>query len=492
MSLSEPHATASLLLAVGLLLGLSALVSRAWARTGVPVFLLFLGIGMFAGSQGFGGIAFENYPLAFRLGTISLVLILFDGGLNTPLSALRRAAAPAGVLATVGVLITAALVAFGAWMLGVDMGLALLLGAVVSSTDAAAVFSVLRGSGVRLKERVAATIELESGLNDPMAMILTTALTASLLAGRGLDPGILWHVPVQLVIGALAGLALGYGGRYLLGHGKLPIGGLYPVLSLAIAGSAFGVATLLKGSGFLAVYVAGILLGNSPRLAYKAGLIRFHDAAAWCGQVGMFLMLGLLVFPMRLLDSVGYGLMLALFMTFFARPMTALLCLLPFRFSWREILLTGWVGLRGSVPIILATVPVMYGVPGADRLFDVVFFVVVAGAFVPGGTVAWASRKLGLVHGDRPPPEAVLEILSTRPLAGDVISFQIDEVLPVCGLAVSDIPFPETASALMIVRGEDLVAPRGNTVLEPDDHLYLFCRPEDRAFIELLFGKPEA
>jgi cell volume regulation protein A len=393
---AEPHATAAILVVLGLLLGISALFSRASSRVGVPVFLAFLGLGMLAGSEGIGGIFFEDYGLAFRLGTMALALILFDGGFNTPAASLWRGLAPAGALATAGVAGTTALVAAGAHLLGFPWPQAFLLGAVVSSTDAAAVFSVLRGSGLQLKERVGTTLELESGLNDPMAVILTTSLAGSLADGRPVGAGLLLEVAVQLVVGAAFGIAAGFAGRALLRWSRLPAGGLYPVLSLAVACLAFGLPTLLEGSGFLAVYLAAVVLGNG-RIPHREELGHFHDAAAWCAQVGMFLMLGLLVFPSHLPAVAGEGLALALLLAFVARPLVVVLCLLPFRFPLREALFVGWVGLRGAVPIILATFPVLRGIEGAERLFDVVFFVVVVGALVPGGTVAWMGRRLGLM-----------------------------------------------------------------------------------------------
>lgn len=393
--LSEPYTTAWILVVIGLLLGVSALFSRASSRVGVPVFLAFLGLGMLAGSDGIGGIAFEDYGFAFRLGTVALVLILFDGGLNTPVGSLRQGLAPAGVLATAGVAGTAAVVASGARWLGFPWPQAFLLGAVVSSTDAAAVFSVLRGSGLRLNRRVGTTLELESGLNDPMAVILTTELAVGVAGGHPVGWGLLLEVALQLAVGAAFGLAAGFGGRTLLRWSRLPAAGLYPVLSLAVAALAFGLPTLLSGSGFLAVYLAGIVLG-SGRIPHRASLGQFHDAAAWCGQVTMFVMLGLLVFPSHLPGVFGEGLALALLLAFVARPAVVILCLLPFGFTLREAIFVGWVGLRGAVPIILAIFPVLQGIAGAERLFDVVFFVVVVGALVPGGTVAWLGRRLGL------------------------------------------------------------------------------------------------
>lgn len=488
---SEPHTTAWLLLVLGLLLAVGALFSRASARFGVPVFLVFLGLGMLAGSEGIGGIEFENYGFAFRLGTLALALILFDGGLNTPLDALRRRVGPAAVLATGGVVGTAYLLALMAWwLMGFAWPYALLLGAVVASTDAAAVFSVLRGSGLQLKSRVGTTLELESGLNDPMAVILTLSLAQSLAGGGSLGWWILGEVVRQILVGGALGLAIGYAARFLLRRGRLMAGGLYPVLSLAVALTAFGLPTLVEGSGFLAVYLAGVVLGNS-RLPYRSGLAHFHDAAAWCGQVTMFVMLGLLVFPSRLVDVAWAGLALGLFLAFVARPLAVLACLLPLRFPLKETSFIGWVGLRGAVPIILATFPVLQGVPEARRIFDLVFFIVVVSAVLQGGTVAWLSRRLGLTAAAPPPPKAVLEINSTQVLDGEVLSFYVDAALPVCGAALADIPFPPRSAVMMVVRGSELVAARGDTVLLPGDHVSLFCRPEDRAFVELMFGRAE-
>ena len=489
---AEPVATAILLTTFGILLGVSILFSRASERFGIPIVLIFLGIGILAGSEGLGGIAFEDYGFAFRIGTVALVLILFDGGLNTPMAAVRQVIRPAGVLASLGVLGTAGLVAAGAHVLGFDWPEALLLGAVVSSTDAAAVFAALRGSGIHLTRRVGATLEIESGLNDPMAVILTAVLTQNLIAPNRSSPWvILIEVVMQMVIGGAVGYGIGYGGRLLLTRFRLTAGGLYPALMLTLAFLAFGVPTLIHGSGFLAVYIAALVLGNGA-LPYKAGVLRVNDALAWLSQIAMFLVLGLLVFPSRLADVAWTGLALALFLAVVARPAVVTLCLLPFGFKAKEIALIGWAGLRGAVPIILATFPVLAGAPGAGRIFDVVFFVVVANAIVPGGTVPWVTRKLGLEAREPPAPTAVLEIESIQPLSGRLASFYIDEALAVAGVTLADLPFPEGAAATMIVRGQEIIAPKGNTILEIGDHVYVLMRPEDESTILLMFGRPES
>jgi cell volume regulation protein A len=492
MPSTEPLGIAVVLTIAGILIAISVLFSRASNRAGLPIVLLFLVVGMLAGSEGIGGIEFGNYRLAFQLGTLALVLILFDGGLNTPMSALRRTWAPAGVLATIGVALTAGLLAVPARLWGLSWPQALVLGSIVSSTDAAAVFAVLRGSGLQLKRRVGTTLELESGLNDPMAVILTTTLTMNLLTpGEATVAGLTVEVLVQLVVGAVLGIGIGLGGRQLLLRLPLQTGGLYPALTLSLALLAFGVTTLLHGSGFLAVYVGGMVLGHGP-LPYKAGLLRVHDALAWLSQIGMFLLLGLLVFPNRLVEAAPLGLALALLLAIVVRPVVIWLCLLPFKYPAREVAFIGWVGLRGAVPIVLGIYPVLVGVPGGDQIFHLVFFIVVASALAPGGTVAWATRKLGLQATEPPSSPAVLAIESRLPLEDQLMSFYVDEALVVAGARLEDLDFPDGSAVTLIVRGNRLVPPKGSTALEPGDHVYVLAQPEDRGLIQLMFGRPEA
>jgi cell volume regulation protein A len=491
MPTSEPAATAVLLSICGVLLAVSVLSSRASQRIGVPIALFFLGVGILAGSEGIGGIPFDDFRMAFRMGTLALALILFDGGLNTSVEVIRRVWAPAGVLASVGVVLIAGLVAGVAWLAGLPWPAAMVLGAIVSSTDAAATFAVLRASGLQLKRRVAGILEVESGANDPAAVILTTALTAMLITPDEIGPaGVLLGIVTQLVIGAAMGMGSGYAGRALIGRLHLVTGGLYPALMLGIGLLSFGLATLAEGSGFLAVYLSGIVLGNGP-LPYRAGLLRIFDALGWLSQIGMFLVLGLLVFPSRLGEMAWIGLGIALLLAVVIRPLVVALCLAPFRFPRREVAFIGWVGLRGAVPIVLATYPVLVGAPGADPIFHLVFFIVVVGAIIPGATVAWATRRLGLESPRPPAPPAVLAIESRVPLTGELLSFYIDDALVVCGVRLDELEFPEGASVALVVRGNELVPPKGWTTLQPNDHVYVVAHPEDLPLIQLMFGRPE-
>jgi potassium/hydrogen antiporter len=327
-------------------------------------------------------------------------------------------------------------------------------------------------------------------LNDPMAVILTVGVTHTLLGNEPLGAMLIVDVLRELAIGAVVGGVIGYGAGKLLQLVALPAAGLYPVMTLATAFLGFGVPTALHGSGFLGVYVAGIMLGRSE-IRYRGGVLRVHDALAWLAQITMFLMLGLLAFPSRLLSVAQIGLLLALFLAVCARPIAALICLLPFRFRLIEIVYVGWVGLRGAVPVILATFPILMGVADAHEIFDVVFFIVVVNALIPGSTVKWLTRKTGQFSNAPPAPDAVLEIVSTQPMKGQFVSFFINKASAACGAALVDLPFPPTTTAALIVRGQELIAPRGNTVLSEGDHVYVFSTPEDVPLLFLIFGQPE-
>lgn len=489
--MGEPYGTALFLLVIGLMVAMSVLFSRQIDRLGVPVVLLFLVLGMLGGSEGIGRIAFDDFGFAVRVGTIYLVLILFDGGMNTPWGAVRRVVVPAGILATLGVVLTAALLALFARLLGLNWTEALLLGAVVSSTDAAAVLSVLRGGRLHLQPRVGSTLEVESCANDPMAMILTVVMIEVARSPDAIRWTLALAVPMQLAVGAAVGAMLGYAGQRVLRRVHPPTVGLYPALTLAIAFLSFGAATLLEGSGLLSVYVTALVLGNSA-LPYRSGLARVHESLAWLSQIALFLMLGLLVFPSHLLPVAGIGLAAALFLAFVARPLAVLLCLLPLRFKPREVGYVAWIGLRGAVPIILGAFPVLAEVPGAERVFNIVFFIVVVSTILPGATIRPVTRWLRLAEPEKPTPSAVLEINSAHQLNGEMGSFLIEPAAAVCGASLAEIGLPPDAAVTLIVRGRNLVAARGQTVLEAGDHVYVFFQPDDRRYVELLFGRSES
>ena len=488
MASSVPIELAVTLLALGSLIAIAALVTRA-SRPSVPVALLFLGIGMLAGSEGIGGIEFEDHVLAYQLGTIALVLILFDGGLSTPFAHVRPALGPAMTLATVGVAVTAGGVAVAAHALGLDWTQAFLLGAVVSPTDAAAVFSVLRGSGIHLQHRVGATIELESGLNDPMAVLLMVAMTEVARRGHGVMLSLVWRVPMELAIGAAVGLGVALAGRVALRRVPPTIAGLIPVVTTAIAAIAYGGATVVHGSGLLVVYVAGLTFGGEDQLPDRAAVRRTHDFLAWTGQVGVFLTLGLLVYPSHLLAVAPVALALALCLLVVARPVAVALCLLPWRFRLHEVGYISWVGLRGAVPIVLATFPVLVGVAGAIDIFNLVFFVVVLGVVLQGATVPALTRRLGLVEVVPSPPTATIAISSRGPLATRIVTFRVDDQAAAANCTLAELPFPDQTAVALVVRGDELYAGRGVLRLLPGDHVSVVCRPEDEPALVRWFGE---
>jgi cell volume regulation protein A len=487
----EPSSLALFLTIFALLMSASAVLSLASEKTGVPVALLFLLVGMLAGSKGGGAFSLNDYAFCLNLGTIGLVLILFDGGFNTPLAWLREGVSPAVMLATLGVLLTTLMVGLCARLLGFSWEEALLLGSIVSPTDAAAVFSSLRRSKVQPKRRVAMILELESGLNDPVAIALTVALTQSLELGSGRMEATLAGILPALAIGAAFGLLVGYGGRLLLTQVRLSAGGLYPVLTVGLALLAFGLPTLINGSGFLAVYIAAVIIGNG-HVPYHGGVARVHDAIAWFSQISLFLLLGLLVHPSGLIRVAPAGLCLGLFLAFIARPLAVIPCLLPFRYPVREVAYIGWAGLRGAVPIVLAIYPILAHIGDGQEIFDTVFFVVALSTLIPGTTVRWLTSRIGLGSGEPQHPPAVLEIVSTRILRGaEVLSFSIGASAAVCGVTISELPFPADSAVMLIIRGQELVVPSGSTELVQGDHVYVLCRPEDQPLVRLLFGLAE-
>ena len=480
-----------LILLGGILFIIGTVSSKLSARLGLPVLVLFLAVGMLAGEDGPGGIDFDNVAVTHAIGTVALGLILFDGGLQTRTSALRSAWKPAALLATAGVLLTAAITGLAAtYLLGMPLLTGLLLGSIVASTDAAAVFSVLRSQGVHLRERLSSILEIESGSNDPMAIFLTVGLI-ELIAGRitgGMDLVALFVM--QMGVGAGAGLGVGWVAVRLINRITLNAPGLYPVLAAACGFTAFGLAAVFGGSGFLAIYLAGIVIGNS-RLVFQRGTFFFMDGLAWMGQIAMFVVLGLLSTPTEVLKVAPAGLLIAGVLIFVARPLAMIPLLWPFRFSLREQFLIAWVGLKGAVPIILATFPLMYGLAEGRAIFNVVFFVVILSATLQGWTLPLLANRLGLQESRPPVPAVTLELLSLRDVNASIIDYRILPASPWVARSVKDLELPEGALVAMISRGHRLVAPRGSTLLIADDHLFIITAAEDRsAVVEALNAGP--
>ncbi|HLS85355.1 MAG TPA: potassium/proton antiporter, partial [Burkholderiales bacterium] len=377
-----------------LLLVISIVASDVSSRLGAPLLLVFIFLGMLAGEDGPGGIRFDDFEMSYVIGTLALAVIIFDGGMRTRRETFRISAWPAASLATLGVVVTAGLTgAFAAWVLGLQWLQGMLVGAIVGSTDAAAVFALLRNAGATLQERVASTLEVESASNDPMAIFLTVVCLGVLAAGgTRFEASVLLSFVQQFGIGAVTGLV---GGRLLvLLINRLSLAsGLYPLLAVAGGLTVFAVTALIGGSGYLAIFLAGLVLGNS-QLRAAQNILRVHDGLAWLSQIVMFLILGLLAAPHELVGVAAPALAISAFLILVARPAAVVLSLLPFRFPWREQVYVSWVGLRGAVPVVLALFPVMYGVENARLYFNVAFFIVLVSLLVQGWTIAPAARLL--------------------------------------------------------------------------------------------------
>lgn len=480
------------LFVVGLLLLLGVLSSKLSTRIGLPVLVLFLGLGMLAGSDGPGSIDFDNYALANQLGTVALCIILFDGGMRTRLSSLKEGAKPALMLSTVGVVLTAAATgAIAVWLLDLSWVQGLLLGALVSSTDAAAVFSLLRTSGVTLSPRLSSAIEVESGSNDPMAIFLTVALLDIALRGSADIGQFVWFFITQFGVGTLAGLGAGWVFTQLINRANLTHGGLYPILALAAGFLSFGVAALLEGSGFLAVYLTGIVMGQQVNV-FRRGILNVLDASAWMSQIGLFVMLGLLSFPSQLPPLIGPGLLMAFVLMVVARPVAVFLSLSPFSFTWKEIVLVSAAGLKGAVPITLATFPLLAGLAQSDVLFNMVFFVVLVSAAVQGSLLPWLADTLKLSQETPTEPPVRIEIHSLRNVDGEVVEYVVPIAARITGQYLRNLALPDGVVMTLVVRGSEVIMPRGSTRLMAGDHVFVAMRLGLEPLISRLFDAEAA
>lgn len=460
------------LVGFAVLLLLSIFASKISDRFGVPALLLFLVLGMLAGSDGIGGIYFDDAALAQFVGVVALTLILFSGGLDTQWDNVRPVFKYGLVLSTVGVLLTALILGlFAQLVLGFSWLEGLLLGAIVSSTDAAAVFAILRSKGISLKEPLKPLLELESGSNDPMAIFLTVGLV-QLLSQPTLSVANL--IPLfftQMAVGAIAGY--GFGRAIVLVTNQLKLGfeGLYPVLTLAMVFFAYGTTALLGGSGFLAVYVAGIVASNQD-FVHRRSLARFHDALAWLMQIAMFLTLGLLVFPSRLVPVMGVGFLLAAVLILIARPVSVFLSLLPSRhLHLRAKALLSWVGLRGAAPIVLATFPLLARLPQADLIFNIVFFIVLTSTLLQGTTIPLVARCLGVDAPDQSRAVSPLEYVPGTGFKSELKELVIPHGSPVAGKAIVELGLPAEFLIVLIARNNTYQLPNGGTCLAPGDIL---------------------
>lgn len=474
-------------LLVGALLVLAGIVSSVLAsRFGTPLLLVFLIIGMLAGEEGLFGIAFRDLAAAYSIGSLALAVILFDGGLRTRLHALREVLAPAFLLSTLGVLITALLTAFAARaLLGLSWVESLLVGSVVASTDAAAVFFLLRAGGLHLGRKVASTLEVESGSNDPMAVFLTLFLIEILLAPEAMNlPSALGFFLAQLLIGVACGLLGGL--LAVLALNRLPLpGGLHPVFAVALAVMIFALTNALSGSGFLAAYVAGLVVGNRPVRDF-ASVLNLQDAATWLAQIVMFLVLGLLASPAKLAQHLLPALGVAAFLMFIARPLAVWPCLWPFRYAWRERLFIAWVGLRGAVGIFLASIPLLVGLPEGSVYFDVAFVVVLASLIVQGWTLRPVARALGVALPRLDPAIERVELDLPGQLGLELVGYP---VAPEAAILKGG-KLPRSARLALVVREGQVLMPEEAGAIRAGDRVYFLAPPGRVARLDWLFAPP--
>lgn len=461
------------------LLLLSIFASKASGRVGIPALLIFLLTGMLAGSEGPGGIAFDNSWLAQLLGVVALIIILFSGGLDTDWSKISPVVKEGISLATLGVFLTAVSVGLIASIV-LDFSLleGLLLGSIVSSTDAAAVFSILRARSIILKGNLKPLLELESGSNDPMAVFLTTALVGVLANPQSSIVSLIPMFFLQMTLGALLGYGFGKGMVFLINWLKLEYEGLYPVFSLALVMFSYGATTSVGGNGFLAVYLAGLVMGNSDFIQKKS-LLRFYDGLAWLMQIAMFLTLGLLVFPSRLVPLIGVGLIISASLIFIARPFGVFVSLIFTKLDFRSKTMISWVGLRGAAPIILATFPLLAGLPKADLIFNLVFFIVLTSSLLQGTLIPQIARLLGVEAPLVPKRSYPLEFVQTGSINSELIEVHIPPDSAVVGKQLVELHLPKNALVVLISRQDNFIVPRGNTVLEAEDTMLMLANKKD-------------
>jgi cell volume regulation protein A len=463
-----------LILVAGAIIVAGLVASLLAVRLRVPSLVVFLGLGMAVGSDGAGWIDFDDYGLARTVGVVALSLILFEGGLSSGVREIRPVLAPAATLAVAGTAITAVVTGLAAaWLLDLTTLEGLLLGAILSSTDGAAIFALLRGS--TLRRRLARLLEGESGMNDPVAVLLVLGFSAWIIEPDYGFADFAWLFVRQMTIGLAVGLVVGRLAVAGFRRARLATAGLYPVASLATAAIAYGAAETLHGSGFLAVYLAGLALGTATIPAQRT-VAAFHEGIGWVAQLALFVTLGLLIFPSQLDEVAWEGTLLALVVLLVSRPLAVAATTAPFGFTLREQGVLSWAGLRGAVPVVLATFPVIEGVPDSRGFFDVVFFAVLLSTLLQGSTFEPLARRLGLTTATPALPRPLAEAGTIRRLGAEILEYPVGPEDAIVGARVRDLGLPRDAVVNVIVRGEEAIPPRGSTRLQAGDRLHVLLR----------------
>jgi potassium/hydrogen antiporter len=474
-----------------LLLFVSIIAGKTSYKFGVPTLILFLAIGMLAGSDGLGGIQFDNPQIAQFIGIVSLNFILFSGGLDTNWTAVKPILKEGMALSTIGVLLTAVTIGTFVWFI-TDFTIyeSMLLGSIVSSTDAAAVFSILRSKSLALKTNLRATLELESGSNDPMAYVLTIAFL-TLVVNQ--DLGIVSIIPLflkQMILGGIGGFAFGRASKFIINKIQLDFEGLYPVLAIALMFITFSATDFFGGNGFLAIYICAVYLGNQE-LIHKKTIMKMFDGLAWLMQIVLFLTLGLLVFPSEIVPYIGIGLLISVFLIVIARPVSVFISLMFFKMKLRRRFYISWVGLRGAVPIVFATYPLLAGIDKANMIFNIVFFISVTSVLIQGTTLSIVAKWLNVAL-----PEKVKPITETDKLILDLpkSSLQEFEILSdshAVNKRIVDLNFPKSAFIIMIKRKEEFIRPGGSTLVAENDVLMILAdKQEDFGKVTACLYKP--
>jgi cell volume regulation protein A len=475
---------AELILIAGSLLAAGIAGAFLADRIRIPGLLIFLGLGMLAGSEGIGGIHFSNAELTRTLGTIALVLILFEGGLTSGWSEIRPVLGTAASLATIGTLLTAAIAGLAAKLIFDFSTLeGLLVGAAIAATDSAAIFAVLRRS--TLKKRLARSLEGESGMNDPVALLLVIGFIEWIQQPDYGVADMAGLLALKLALGIAIGLALGWLAVRILDRITLPTDGIYPVATIAVAALAYGLAEVAHGSGLLAVYLTALALG-SAQIPAKRTVVSFHEGLGWVSQIALFILLGLLIFPSELGDVALKGIALSAVLIFVARPVAAFVATALAPLDVRERLMLGWAGLRGATPIWLATFPVVAGIRSGEEEFAIVFFVVVSSTLVQGASFEPLAKRLGLTTDEPALPRRLFESGRIRELGGDVVAYRLPKGAAAAGHRVRELELPREALVNVIVRDGHAIPPRGSTELQEGDELHILVRGELRDEVERL------
>ena len=480
------------ILSLGLFLIIGVLTSKFSSRLGVPALVLFILVGMLTGSDGLGLIHFDDYELARLIGTLALIIIIFDGGLQTKWKTVKPVIVPTILLATLGVIITAVVVGVGAkYVLDVTWFEGLLFGSIVGSTDAAAVFAVLKDKSI--KSKLKATLEAESASNDPMAMILMITFIELITSEQSsllfFAASFFW----QMMIGIIMGIIIGKIAAFAINKINLDSGGLYPVFTVAFALSAFSICDFIGASGLLAVYAAAVILGNSE-IAYHHSIFRFSEGFAWMAQIIMFILLGLLVFPKQVFtaDIIFNGLLLSAILIFAARPIAVFILTVRLGFTFKEKILLSWAGLKGAVPIVLATYPMAAGLTNSQEFFNIIFFIVLISALAQGSTISLFAQKLALTEPAKPTPMHSLELISIGKANAEMIEYEVGDDIFITGKPLAEIKFPNGVLVNAIIRNDELITPSGDTKIEAGDILYILTsRSSKKALNELLNRKDE-